>query len=87
MTRSTKTIAELRTMAMLLGPGWWYDMSDHTFCLEEGVLIMAKALDADTLELIYDVDQDQTQRQSMSMVVDGRRKQVAVGQIGAADYD
>ncbi len=69
--RSTLTVAELTTQAMLLGDGWFYDEGDHTFNLPTRPRRIE--LDADTLEPL---DPEENHRYM----------QVKRGEIGASDY-
>lgn len=77
MALSKLTVAELRTTAMLLGAGWEYDPTDHTFCnttsFDTSKLIV---LDADTMERLY----------MWTKVHFHRIKAVKDRKLGAVDY-
>ena len=77
MALSKLTVAELRTTAMLLGAGWEYDPTDHTFCCTTNIVEQTfTVLDADTMEEI----------EGWSSYYPHRSKAVKDRKIGAVDY-
>lgn len=77
MALSKLTVAELRTTAMLLGAGWEYDPTDHTFCNTASVTTdKLVVLDADTMERLN----------MWAEVHSYRIKAVKDRKLGAVDY-
>lgn len=75
--KSEKTIKEFKATAMLLGDGWWYDLSDHTFNRRADIpntLGVFNVLDADTLEKLVN-----------NPALEERNKQVGRGELGPSD--